>query len=190
MAVFALASSATTGPVNIIGAMTGARFGTRRALPFVSGATFCFLMLFLGFGAGMLAGTAWILALSRPMTLIGGAYLLWLAWGLLRDGGGRAGPALAQPPGFWAGAMVQGLNPKAWLAVLSSLSTFVLPLSDPARGLMVFAILFTAICWGCLALWAWGGAGIGQRWLKGFNQVMAALLALSVVWMLLEAFMR
>ncbi|MFE3838753.1 phage head-tail joining protein [Pseudogemmobacter sonorensis] len=52
MSGFALAASATPGPVNIIGAMTGARYGAARALAFVTGATASFLVLFLAFGTG------------------------------------------------------------------------------------------------------------------------------------------
>lgn len=184
MAGFALAASATPGPVNIIGAMTGARHGTWRALRFVSGATAAFLALLLIFGTGMLAGSGWILTLARPMTLIGSTYLLWMAWGLLRDDGAIGGHDSPQIPGFWSGVMVQGLNPKAWLAVLSSLSTFVLPLQDRVVGLAVFAALFGAICWASLALWAWGGARIGGKRMRLFNRLMALVLALSVAWML------
>lgn len=187
MAGFALAASATPGPVNLIGAMTGARHGMRRALRFVSGATACFLLLFFIFGSGVLAGTGWVLRLAQPMTWIGAAYLLWMAWGLLRDDGRLSEDNRGQVPGFWAGAMVQGLNPKAWLAVISSLSTFVLPLEDRRMGMMVFALLFGAICWLSLAAWAWGGARIGQRQMRLFNRAMAVVLALSVLWMLGQA---
>ncbi|NDK36231.1 LysE family translocator [Rhodovulum sulfidophilum] len=184
MAGFALAASATPGPVNIIGAMTGARHGARRALRFVTGATASFLALFVVFGTGILAGTGWILAIARPMTVIGSLYLLWMAWSLLRDDGRISGDDIRQAPGFWSGAVVQGLNPKAWLAAVSSLSTFVLPLADRATGLAVFALLFGAICWLSLAAWAWGGARIGHGQMRAFNRIMALILALSVIWML------
>lgn len=42
MSGFAAAASATLGPVNIIGAMTGARYGMGQALIFVTGATSSF----------------------------------------------------------------------------------------------------------------------------------------------------
>ncbi|KQU86404.1 hypothetical protein ASD00_31445 [Ensifer sp. Root31] len=87
------------------------------------------------------------------------------------------------------GALVQGLNPKAWLAVFCSLSAFVLPLADRAMGLVVFAALFGAICWLSLALWAWGGARIGQGRMRLFNRLMALALALSVAWLLARTFM-
>jgi threonine/homoserine/homoserine lactone efflux protein len=187
MCGFALASSATPGPVNIIGAMTGARHGTFRALRFVSGATASFLALLVIVGRGMLLGTEWVLALAWPMTLAGAVYLLWMAWGLLRGGGGNPADSDPRIPGFWSGVVVQGLNPKAWLAVFSSLSTFVLPLEDRTTGMAVFTILFGAICWLSLAAWAWGGARIGQSQMRVFNRIMALLLALSVAWMLVQA---
>lgn len=188
MAVFALATSASPGPVNLIGAMSGARFGPRRALPFVSGATFCFLALLLISGLGLMAGAGWVEALARPMTLAGSAWLLWLAWRLARSGEGAGGETATAPPGFWAGVAVQGLNPKAWLVVISSLSTFVLPLADRLAGLAVFSAIFAAVCWLSLAAWAWGGARLGRLAPRGFNRAMALLLALSVAWMLAGVF--
>lgn len=188
MAVFALATSASPGPVNLIGAMSGARFGPRRALPFVSGATFCFLALLLILGLGLTTGTGWIEALARPMTLAGSAWLLWLAWRLARSGEGAGAETATTPPGFWAGVAVQGLNPKAWLVVISSLSTFVLPLADRLAGLAVFSAIFAAVCWLSLAAWAWGGARLGRLAPRGFNRAMALLLALSVAWMLAGVF--
>ncbi|RVV97734.1 LysE family translocator [Mesobaculum littorinae] len=187
MCGFALASSATPGPVNIIGAMTGATHGAPRALRFVSGATASFLALLVIVGSGMLIGAEWVLAFAWPMTLAGSAYLLWMACGLLRGGGGHPADSDARVPGFWSGVVVQGLNPKAWLAVFSSISTFVLPLEDRFTGMAVFTILFGAICWFSLAAWAWGGSRIGQSQMRVFNGIMALILALSVAWMLVQA---
>lgn len=188
MSGFALASSATPGPVNIIGAMTGAKHGTLRALPFVSGATACFLALFLIFGSGLLTQPRWIAALATPMLLIGSTYLLWMAWQLARDDGRIELTDTQCIPGFWSGVLVQGLNPKAWLTVVSSLSTFVLPLADRGTGMIAFAILFGLICWMSLTAWAWGGARIAKRQMRRFNRLMALALALSVVWMLTASY--
>jgi threonine/homoserine/homoserine lactone efflux protein len=189
MSAFALAASASPGPINVIGAMTGARYGAARALAFVTGATTTFLVLFLALGMGTLVGTGWILMLARPMTLIGGVYLMWLAWSLARDDGMVERDDLDHAPGFWSGALVQGLNPKAWLVVFSSLSAFVLPLADRVIGLIVFAALFGTIGWLSLALWAWGGERIGRSQTRLFSRLMALVLALSVAWMLSTTFL-
>lgn len=184
MAGFALATSATPGPVNVICAMTGARAGTRRALPFVTGATVCFVALLLALGGGILAGTGWIDQLALPMTLAGSGYLLWMAFGLLLEGGATRRGKVGRLPGFWSGVAVQGLNPKAWLVVVSALSTFVLPLQDRQAGLAAFAAIFAVLCWASLAVWAWSGAQIPARYIHLFNRVMALALAISVAWML------
>lgn len=115
------------------------------------------------------------------MTLAGSGYLLWLSWRLARAGDPVAGEATQKVPGFWSGMVIQGLNPKAWVAVLSALTTFVLPLPEPGSALGTFAVLFACVCWLSLALWAYGGARIGKR---SFNRIMAALLVVSVLWML------
>ncbi|TYC80023.1 LysE family translocator [Stappia sp. BW2] len=188
MSGFAVAASATPGPVNIIGAMTGARYGMGQALIFVTGATASFLFILLACGAGLLGGAESITALQVPMIVIGSTYLIWMAVGLLRDDGVTDRPNFLRTPGFWSGVLVQGLNPKAWLAVVSSLSAFVLPLADPVTGLAVFAALFGAICWASLAMWAWGGAQITPNRMRLFNRAMALALVIAVTWMLGKTF--
>jgi threonine/homoserine/homoserine lactone efflux protein len=187
MAGFAFASSATPGPVNLIGAMTGARFGPRHAVPFVTGATLSFVVLLVGFGFGLPGQDAVPQTLLRAITWVGATYLLWMAWQVLRDSGDYAAPTDHSQPSFWSGVLVQGLNPKAWLAVLSSLATFVLPLQNPQNGLMIFAALYAVICWGSLFLWAWGGAKVPAHHMRLFNRILALALIGSVLWMLSAA---
>lgn len=187
MAGFALATSATPGPVNVVCAMTGALAGTRHALPFVTGATFCFVALLFALGGGLLAGTGWIDRLALPMTLAGAGYLLWMAWHLARDDGVPGSAEGAGLPGFWSGVAVQGLNPKAWLVTVSAVSTFVLPLPNRGAGLVAFAAIFAIVCWGSLATWAWIGTLVPPSLVRVFNRAMALALALSVAWMVRNA---
>jgi threonine/homoserine/homoserine lactone efflux protein len=188
MAAFALATSATPGPVNIVCAMSGAQSGTRRTLPFVSGATFCFVALSLMLGGGLMAGVGRIDRLAVPMTLAGGGYLLWLASRIARHDGTLGAPPVASLPGFWSGVTVQGLNPKAWLVVASALSAFVLPLEYRGAGLAAFAMIFFVTCWASLAVWAWVGAPVPRCQIRHLNRAMALALSLSVCWMLMNVF--
>lgn len=55
MALFALATSATPGPVNVLSAMSGARFGIWLSLPYVLGATTSFVAILVGLGMGLQA---------------------------------------------------------------------------------------------------------------------------------------
>lgn len=184
MGLFAITTSASPGPVNIVCAMTGARHGVARALPFVTGATLCFVAQLVGLGTGTIAGVGWVERVSAPLSWLGAAYLLWLAWRLA----GAPAPAMesdaAGRPSFWDGVVIQGLNPKAWLVVVSALATFVLPLDNRAGGLALFAGLYLAICWLSLAGWVVMGAQIPPAYGRLFNRAMALLLVASVLWML------
>ena len=53
MAAFALASSISPGPVNIVALSSGAQFGLRVAMRHVSGATIGFTLLLLLIGLGL-----------------------------------------------------------------------------------------------------------------------------------------
>lgn len=184
MSLFAVTTSASPGPVNIIGAMTGARHGVAQALPFVTGATLCFVAQLLGVGTGTVAGVSWVDRLSAPLSWVGSAYLLWLAWRLARSTPATREDTQAGRPTFWDGVVIQAINPKAWLVVVSALATFVLPLEDRTGGLILFAGIYLVICWLSLAGWAVMGAQIPPAHERLFNRAMALLLVGSVLWML------
>ncbi len=187
MALFALTTSATPGPVNIIGAMSGAHYGLGASLAFVTGATVIFVALLLALGTGAIAGIGWIEVLAKPLTWIGAAYLIWLAWRIAGSDGPGQMESAGKRPGFMDGIMVQGLNPKAWFVIMSALTTFVLPLTARGTGLIAFAGLYLVICWLLLAAWAWFGAALSHRAGRGFNRLMALLLVMAVLWMLAES---
>lgn len=79
------------------------------------GATLGFILLLLLMGLG-LGG-----ALSRWPVALGAIhwggvlFLGWMAWQLLVDSG-EVKEVEGVPPAFWYGALMQWLNPKAWLA--------------------------------------------------------------------------
>ncbi|MFG2956199.1 LysE family translocator [Streptomyces sp. NPDC048291] len=68
--------------------------------------------------------------LLTALTVAGAGYLLWLGWGVLRrptvpQEAEEAEGAAAGPQGFWRGAAISGLNPKALLLYLSVLPQFL-----------------------------------------------------------------
>ncbi|MER5787794.1 LysE family translocator [Streptomyces sp. NPDC001980] len=77
------------------------------------------------------AGLAVLVARSpqllTALTVAGAGYLLWLGWGVLRRPmvPQEAEEAGAGPQGFWRGAAISGLNPKALLLYLSVLPQFL-----------------------------------------------------------------
>jgi threonine/homoserine/homoserine lactone efflux protein len=186
MAAFALATSLTPGPVNVVALSSGARHGWRASLPYVFGATAGFTALLLLVGLGMQQATQALPMLTQGLRWVGGAFLLFMAWQLAGDRGGvdvGTGEGARRRPSLLAGAAMQWLNPKAWLATLSGMAVYGI------AQLGLFAAIYFAVCFVSIAAWAVAGSTLTSlladgRVLRRFNIAMAALLAASALVML------
>jgi threonine/homoserine/homoserine lactone efflux protein len=122
------------------------------------------------------------------LKMSGAAYVLWLAWKLIRagryDGRGEAKPAT-----FWDGVILLLLNPKAYIIIALMFSQFL----STDGGLQIANVLtistvFTLNNFVAFSIWAAVGDKIadkfrteeGARWL---NLMFGILLAAVAVWM-------
>lgn len=187
MAGFAMATSATPGPVVIVSAMTGARFGLLRSFGYALGATVSFVAILVLTGLGL--GTVIVdnPAVAKALAVVGAVYILYLAYKVARIKeiglGDTEAEDSATPPGFISGMVAQAANPKAWVSAVSAVSVYVATAPDYDRALTAFSGVYFVVCLLCL----WGWAAVG-RWISAlsgnvilFTRIMAALLALSVI---------
>ncbi|RBJ85972.1 LysE family translocator [Pseudomonas sp. MWU12-2534b] len=187
MAAFALAASITPGPVNIVALGSGARFGFRASLRHVTGATLGFVLLLVLIGLGLHELLRQWPILTQGIRLFGVAFLLYMAWKLARDEGRLDADAAARAPSAWYGALMQWLNPKAWLACVAGMGAFA---ADGDLGLVwLFAGLYLLICYLSIACWAYVGSCLRHylsdpAQMRLFNRSMAALLAASAAYLL------
>ncbi|MCQ4314435.1 LysE family translocator [Stutzerimonas zhaodongensis] len=188
MAAFALASSITPGPVNIVALSAGAQFGLRQAMRHVSGATIGFtgLLLLIGLGLNeLLARWPW---LTASIKLAGVAFLVYMAFRLATDDGHLATDKPALAPSLLHGAAMQWLNPKAWLASVAGMGLFAA--AGDLMSVGRFAAIYFVICYASLACWAYAGTFL-QHYLQEparlrlFNRLMAALLLGCALYLLL-----
>jgi threonine/homoserine/homoserine lactone efflux protein len=184
MAGFALATSASPGPVNIVSAMSGARFGAARTIPYVLGATagFVSILALIGTGLGSLMTDHPIVELA--LGLIGALYMLHLAFAIARASMlnmNRNADSIA-PPSLMSGFLAQYLNPKAWLVSVSAVSIYVAANRDYLAALVTLCTIFFVICFPSLLTWSYIGAAFSRKpkAIRLFNVVMATVLALSV----------
>ncbi|MEK0364107.1 LysE family translocator [Pseudomonas sp. CBC3] len=188
MAAFALASSISPGPVNIVALSAGAQFGLRQAMRHVSGATIGFTLLLLLIGLGLselLLRWPW---LTQSIRLAGVAFLLYMAFRLAIDDGSLDADKPAVRPSMLYGAAMQWLNPKAWLASVAGMGLFAA--AGDAPSVWRFAAIYFVICYASLACWAYAGTFL-QHYLNNpvrvrlFNRIMAALLSGCAAYLLL-----
>ncbi|UVL26702.1 LysE family translocator [Pseudomonas donghuensis] len=188
MAAFALAASISPGPVNIIALGAGARHGLRASLRHVGGATLGFGVLLVLIGLGLHELLRYWPALTQVLHWAGVAFLLYLAWKLASDGGELAAAGNQNAPSMLAGAALQWLNPKAWLACVAGIGAYVD--NGESRLLWQFTGIYLVICYLSIATWAWAGSRISQhlgnpRRMRLFNRSLAFILLASALYLLL-----
>ena len=143
MAAFALASSISPGPVNIVSLGCGARHGLRAALPHVTGATLGFILLLLLIGLGLHEVLNQWPLLTQLIRFAGVIFLLYLAYQLASDNGQLGAAQEQKVPSALGGALMQWLNPKAWLACLAGMGAFVA--DGDVLMVWVFCLLYLVI---------------------------------------------
>lgn len=185
----ATAMSFTPGPNTALSAALAANRGLPRALRFVCAvpAGWAALLLLCSLGAGTLLLAA--PGLRQGLKLAGVAYLFWLAWRLARTAQLAQADEQRLDLSFWQGAALQLLNIKAWMLALAIVSGWIAGREDAAtRFTLVLPVLLFFAFASNLAyalagslLRAWLSRGARLLW---FNRAMAAVLALTALWML------
>lgn len=182
---FSIVAAITPGPSNVMITATGAAAGFVRGLPCAVGAAIGMgaLLFCAALGLGQLVlGWPTLLAV---MNGCGAAFLLWLAWKI--GTAGTASPSTnSEPVGFMGAALFQWANPKGWLVAVGAAGTHLQGAADQLAQALAFGALFFAAALPSGLVWLLLGAVLqrtlqGERAARLFNRVMGALLAASVI---------
>ena len=186
MSAFALAASISPGPVNLVCLSSGTRYPVSRGLIFVTGATLGFIALFVAVGLGLYSLLTVVPMLETLLRWGGVAFLLYLSIRLAMDSGQLPETGVDKAPGFGTGAIMQWLNPKAWLASASGIGAYTS--ANDLNQILLFASLYLPICWLSLACWVYAGAFL-RRYVQRpavlvtINRTLALLLAISCLYL-------
>lgn len=184
---FALVSSITPGPNNLMLMASGVNFGLRRTLPHLLGVALGFTAMVALVGAGVTRAFDAVPELEIALRVACLGYILWMAWKLVRAAGLAEAGSSASPMTFWQAAGFQWINPKAWAMALTAVTAYA-----PDRTLAavaVVAVVFglvnlpSVLVWVLMGLRLKGWLAVPGR-LRTFNVTMAVLLVGSVLPML------
>jgi len=190
LAAFALVSSITPGPNNLMLMASGTNFGLIRSVPHLLGVSIGFVLMLLVIGAGLGAALeAWPAAMLG-LKLLSATYLLYLAWKIATAAPPPAGEggAASRPLTFMQAAAFQWVNPKAWTMALTAMAVYV-PADDRMVGVLVVALVFGAVNLPSVGVWTAAGVQLRRllhrpKALRAFN-ITAALLLVGSVYPLL-----
>ena len=180
---YAVITTATPGPNNIMSMSNAGRVGLKKSYPFNLG-------IWVGFMTVMIICTvlssvlnAVMPIIKTPMLMVGGAYLLYLAYTTFKRSGAIQEKQVKN--GFLSGLFLQFINPKIYIYGLISMESYILPYyqNSPVQ-LFGFAILLATI--GCFFNLCWAAFGsvfriLFSQYARVTNTVMSLLLVYCAV---------
>ncbi len=183
---FALISSITPGPNNLMLFASGANFGLRRTLPHIFGVTIGHSLMVAMVGLGLIqVFTAFPVAYT-VLKIASVTYLLYLAYKIATN---TAPPKASEshsrrPFSFLQAAGFQWVNPKAWTMALTAISVYAPPSPD-LRAVLTVAGVFALTNLPSISVWALLGREMSRflhtpKRLRLFNIAAAALLVGSL----------
>lgn len=151
MSIFSFVMSISPGPINLIIVSSGASYGVKRTMSFVSGATIGFTLLLMFVGFGFIKIIQAYPVLFDYLSLAGSLFIIYIGYKIVTaPTSGVEVKNDERIPKFYEGFLLQWLNPKAWIAAASGISMF----SSTNNHLLAFIMIYFLICYACLSVWA------------------------------------
>lgn len=190
MFTFSLVMSISPGPVNMIILSSGANYGIRKTLAFVSGATIGFTLLLLFIGLGFYKIINVYPEFLNYLAIAGSLFIIYMGYKIY-----ASKPALEvnkqKLPTFIQGTLLQWLNPKAWLACVAGVSLFSVP--NNHNQYLIFSVIYFFVCYLSLLCWSILGNKAtlilnSESRLVFFNKSMGLLLIATACFLLYSQF--
>jgi threonine/homoserine/homoserine lactone efflux protein len=183
---YVMLTTFTPGPNNIMSMSNACRLGFRRSLRFTAGVC-------AGFFVVMALACTFTVVLFRAlpsvkplMTVIGAAYILWLAYKTATaplhaaEGAGDTGT-------FTAGALLQFVNPKGILYGITAAATFLVPYYKSPLTLGGFCLFMAVVSFIATSSWAAFGS-LFETFLSRSGKVVSWIMAALLVYCAVSLF--
>lgn len=184
--LFAVSSSVTPGPNNIMVMTSGLNFGVKKSLPLLTGICvgFTVMLLLVGFGFSQLFEL--FPGLHFLIKCAGVVYLLYLAYLIARSAGEVESGEQSKPLSFMKGALFQWVNGKAWVVATGAIAAFTTVGANFFSQNLMIATTFFLVSFPCVGVWLMFGSLLknvlnSAKSRMVFNYIMSGLLVLSVV---------
>lgn len=185
LVIFAIVSSITPGPNNIMLLASGVQFGLKKTIPHMLGICFGFFILCIAVGLGIGALLQAFPTFHLVLKVISAIYLVYLGIKIASSRSISEDTAsAAKPMTFLQASLFQWINPKAWMMAVSAMIMFS-STQYPLLSMLLIAIVFAIVNLPCVSVWALFGVLLKRflsqpHYLKWFNILMGSLLITSI----------
>ena len=184
--LFGIVAAFTPGPNNFVAFYSGFNFGIKRTLPHIFGVTFGFPFL-------LLCVALWLINIFKLYPLIqivlkylGTIFLIYLAYKISFSGSENQESKNKNPVKFIETFIFQFLNPKAVIASIIVVSTYITPGENFINYTIQIIILAFLVSVTSITLWTFLGKFLrkfatNHKFINYFNYAMSLLLLLSII---------
>ena len=182
--LYAFVTSFTPGPNNIMAMLFANKYGFKNTIRFCLGVGTGFFAILLLSSYFNLLLKSFIPKIEFFMTILGAAYMLYLAIIIIRSKDSDNDMDSGKYNSFTAGMLLQFINPKAVLYCLTVMSTFIIPYHTSNSSLLFFSVVLALI--GFMGTFSWNLFGsmfklFLSKYRSQFNIIMALLLVYSAL---------
>jgi threonine/homoserine/homoserine lactone efflux protein len=182
-------TSFTPGPNNIMGMIFGNKYGIKKSIRFCLGVGtgYFFVMLICCYLNLLLQDI--MPNIQSAMTILGGLYMLYLAYKILTSKAADEKDEKEQKHIYLTAILLQFINPKGILSGLTVVTTFILPFYHSTISYIglslgiAFSGFLSTLCWSSFG-------SIFQSFLIKYRTPFHIVMALSLVYISISIFME
>ena len=182
MLLYLAVSAFTPGPNNLMCMYLGATYGLKGSRKFITASMASVFVKALLCGLLNVALASVIPAVVPVLKWVGAAYMLYLAWTMLKSGmkGGQVGEKQGEST-YSAGILLQILNMKSWVSAISLFSVYVVPYTTALWTVLAGAGTMLGLLIAASLSWCLFGRAIKNVYEK-YRLPISILMALSLVY--------
>ena len=184
--LFGIVAAFTPGPNNFVAFYSGFNFGIKKTLPHIMGVTFGFPFLLLCVALGLINIFKLYPLIQEILKYLGSLFLIYLAYKISFSNSQNQENRNINPVKFIETFIFQFLNPKAVIASIIVVSTYI----NPGEKFVSYTsqIIFLALLVSITSITLWTLLGkflrkfaTNEKFINYFNYVMSLLLLTSII---------
>ena len=184
--LFGIVAAYSPGPNNFVAFYSGFNFGIARTLPHIIGLTFGFPFLLLCVALGLINVFKLYPLIQEILKYLGTLFLIYLAYKISFSNSQNQENKNKNPVKFIETFIFQFLNPKAVIASIIIVSTYIKVGENFVSYTTQIVILALLVSVTSITLWTFLGKffmkfATNQKFINYFNYVMSLLLLLSIL---------
>ena len=178
---YMLISTFTPGPNNIMAMSLAGKEGFKKSIKFNLGVGFGYLILIPICGICL----SWLINiipdLKNILKILGSVYIVYLAYLIIKDKKTNNDEKKTKHAEFFQGMLLQFINPKGVIFVITAFSTFIFPYHNSQGSIYLFAITLAVLTLISTCLWALFGSAFNTFMAK-YQKLINIGMALALLW--------